>query len=594
MKTRNTTILISAFFSLVMAVQAAQASWLIDPKKFHISAHGRTGCVECHDNIGDQALHPNPANVNKKRADFFSPEKCTACHDGVMDDLDKGMHGAKRVGDRDKYAYCMRCHKPHTQQRLGDEGKGTFIPGKPRHEQCGACHEEEVSALPELSAEDRACMACHAWVDPDDPAIAEKIRQLCFHCHGRTGTKAQKMTGKMVSLINKEAYRSTPHTEVACTVCHPASAQYGHAKQRPGDCSQCHLPHDEKTARDAHMGVACESCHLDGVKPVKDAESKRVIWARERKAAETSTIHHMIRTDDEASCRTCHFKGNQVGAVSMLLPAKSILCMPCHSATFSVGDTTTVMALIVFLAGMLMLFSYWLTGSVPGAGDKGPFGKLLRLLWSVIKSLFTVKLFFIIKAMIVDVLLQRRLFRRSRARWLIHGLIFFPFVFRFSWGLLALLGSLFKPESHWIWALVDKNNPVTALLFDISGVMLLLGVTLAFVRGAMRQLDQPPGLPAQDRPALALMAGIALVGFVLEGMRIAMTGWPEGAGFAVAGFVLSVFFRDPFPASELYGYVWYVHAILTGVFIAYLPFSRLLHIIMSPVVLAMNAVSEKE
>jgi nitrate reductase gamma subunit len=142
--------------------------------------------------------------------------------------------------------------------------------------------------------------------------------------------------------------------------------------------------------------------------------------------------------------------------------------------------------------------------------------------------------------------------------------------------------------------MVDKNDPVTALLFDLSGVMLLLGVTLALVRGAFRQLDQLPGLPTQDRLALLLMAGIVLVGFVLEGMRIAMTGWPEGAGFSVVGFVLSVLFHEPFPSSELYGYVWYVHAILTGIFIAYLPFSRLLHIIMSPVALAMHAIYERE
>jgi nitrate reductase gamma subunit len=38
--------------------------------------------------------------------------------------------------------------------------------------------------------------------------------------------------------------------------------------------------------------------------------------------------------------------------------------------------------------------------------------------------------------------------------------------------------------------------------------------------------------------------------------------------------------------------VWYIHAILTGAFIAYLPFSRLMHIIIAPVVLAINAASD--
>jgi nitrate reductase gamma subunit len=39
-----------------------------------------------------------------------------------------------------------------------------------------------------------------------------------------------------------------------------------------------------------------------------------------------------------------------------------------------------------------------------------------------------------------------------------------------------------------------------------------------------------------------------------------------------------------------YGYVWYLHAILTGAFIAYMPFSKLVHIIISPFVLLANAV----
>ena len=46
--------------------------------------------------------------------------------------------------------------------------------------------------------------------------------------------------------------------------------------------------------------------------------------------------------------------------------------------------------------------------------------------------------------------------------------------------------------------------------------------------------------------------------------------------------------------SDIYGYCWYIHAILTGAFVAYLPFSKMMHIIMSPVVMAMNAVNQKD
>jgi nitrate reductase gamma subunit len=45
---------------------------------------------------------------------------------------------------------------------------------------------------------------------------------------------------------------------------------------------------------------------------------------------------------------------------------------------------------------------------------------------------------------------------------------------------------------------------------------------------------------------------------------------------------------------DVYGYVWYIHAVLTGAFMAYFPFSRLMHIIIAPLVLTINAASDHE
>jgi len=340
------------------------------------------------------------------------------------------------------------------------------------------------------------------------------------------------------------------------------------------------------------MGVACEACHLKGIKPIRDPKSKRILWERKQKMGEASEIHQMVGGKGDAVCLRCHFKGNRVGAVSMILPAKGILCMPCHAATFSVGDTTTVLTLIVFLAGMVMIFSYALSGSIPGESDMSPIGKLFKLSWSGVRTILSWKIFFIIKTMILDVLLQRGLYRQSKGRWFIHSLIFFPFVFRFFWGFIALIASLWKPDWSPVWVMLDKNHPATAFLFDLTGIMVALGVILALIRGGIRRLQQTSGLPGQDCLALGLVAGIVMIGFVIEGMRIAMTGWPAGAEYAVVGYVISMLFSESSGITDIYGYVWYIHAILTGAFIAYLPFSRLSHIIMAPVVLAMNAASE--
>jgi nitrate reductase gamma subunit len=582
-------ILILSLTTVSFNLSPAKASWLIDAGKFHMSAHMDNSCQDCHENIAGQALHPNPAHVNKKLTDFFSVDKCLSCHDDVLDKLDNGLHGAKRVTDPKKYSRCIQCHNPHYQPRLDDNRTGVD-PSKPGHEQCGACHKER-QALPALSPKDEACMACHRLVDSESPDKEEKITGLCLHCHAQKGTPAQKMTGKLVPLINVKEYDETPHAGMACTVCHPKAPAFKHDIQKPGDCRQCHLPHDEKVASDAHMGVACEACHLKGIEPVRDPESKIILWDRVHKTGEVSEIHRMVHPKEEASCLRCHFKGNRVGAVNMILPAKGILCMPCHAATFSVGDTTTMIALILFLAGFILTLSVWLTGSLPGQSTANSFCKFFMLLWIAVKALFSRKLILIIKAMFLDVFLQRRLFRQSRARWLIHSLIFLPFVFRFTWGFVALIASLWKPEWKPVWGMLDKNNPATAFLFDLTGVMVFLGVASAFIRGNLKRSNQMKGFPGQDRLALALIAGIVVIGFILEGMRIAMTGFPDGSPYAIAGYGISMLFLNTSGLPEVYGYIWYVHAVMTGAFFAYLPFSRLLHIILAPVVLALNAVA---
>ena len=378
-------------------------------------------------------------------------------------------------------------------------------------------------------------------------------------------------------------------------ICHPQATESGHGKNIHGDCRQCHLPyHDEKVAHDLHALVACGSCHLQGTQPERDPKSTHVIWKRTLKPGQVSRVHEMAIQDKDASCRHCHTPDNRIGAASMILPAKSIICMPCHAGTFSVGDTTTLLTLIAFVAGMVLVFSYVLTGVSSAGKNAGALVNFLGLLGGGIRALFSKKIGAILKAMIFDVLLQRRLYRQSPKRWLIHGLIFYAFAFRFVWGIVALIGSLWKPEWTWIWPMLDKNSPFTAFLFDLTGVMIILGVLLAYLRGRRQLSGQVPDLPRQDLLALGLIAGIVVVGFILEGMRIAMTGFPEGSSYAFMGYWIGRLLFSASSLTEVYGYVWYLHAILTGAFIAYLPFSRLLHIIVSPLVLMGNAVSRKE
>ncbi|MCA1990089.1 MAG: respiratory nitrate reductase subunit gamma, partial [Desulfarculus sp.] len=191
-------------------------------------------------------------------------------------------------------------------------------------------------------------------------------------------------------------------------------------------------------------------------------------------------------------------------------------------------------------------------------------------------------------ALVLDGVFQRRLWRISPLRGLIHNLIFFPFLVRFVWGIIALLGTLAGGGQDWAFAMAAKNEPITALVFDLTGLMVVLGVAGAMARRFLARAPRPAGLPRPDWLALGLMAGIVLVGFILEAARIAMTGAPEGSGWAFVGYGLSLAFGQA-AAGAVYAYLWYGHAILTGAFLAYLPFSRMFHILLAPIVLMLNA-----
>jgi nitrate reductase gamma subunit len=581
---RQLKIIVLFLVATVFGAPSVEAGWLIDHEKFHASVHGQNSCHDCHADINDRTRHPDPTNVNKQSSDFFDVEHCLACHDHILEDLDQGVHGSEKIVDNQSYEYCIECHPPHAELPPQDR-LDTFDPDRPLEKQCDICHEHETE-LPPFASEDQDCMICHLQPDLQDDRAAEKINRLCLHCHDQTQTRTPAGTATSVPLINTIDDQKQPHAQIACNQCHGQAAAYKHTSQELADCSQCHPPHDEKVAHDAHIRVACEACHLQGVLPVRDDESKQILWKKNQPRGEPSRIHQLVEFDDESFCRRCHHPDNAIGAAALVLPAKSMLCMPCHAATLSLGDTTTILTLVLFLGGMVMTFSLIFSGTGRKSKNIDHSGKDFKT------ADRTGKFAFRIKTILWDVFFQRRLFRQSQIRWLIHGLIFFPLVIRFLWGLVALSASLTMPDGSWIWDMLDKNNALTGFLFDLTGLMILIGVILALIRGRVQRAGQVAGLPGQDRTALILIGSIVLVGFVLEGLRIAMTGTPDSVAYAFVGFSISRLFSPLSGLSNLYGYGWYLHAILTGIFIVYLPFSRLLHMILSPVVLAWNAVTE--
>ncbi|MGC8603500.1 MAG: respiratory nitrate reductase subunit gamma, partial [Desulfomonilaceae bacterium] len=387
----------------------------------------------------------------------------------------------------------------------------------------------------------------------------------------------------IVPRVDMAKHVSILHKGLDCLACHSDAASFEHNLQRPVLCSNCHNPHDEATLHDAHSKVSCQDCHLTGIELSLDQQTKRIIWRRLPKSFDVSSLNITLPDHGTTSCHQCHKKGNHLGASVTVLPAKSVICMPCHAATFTVSDPITIASLIGFFLGMLAVVSVWFTGKTRTKNNKA------GLFDRSDKPAFHVRLFTGLKVLFLDGLLQRRLFEHSHYRWFIHTLIFWSFMIRFVWGLTALIGSLVWPSNPWIWQMLNKNNPITAVLFDLTGVCILLGILLAILRKKMsRDESLVAGLPERDWLAVILLAAIVIVGFVLEGARIALTGETDINHFAFVGWALSLLWLGISGLSDIYGYVWYLHALLTGVFLIYLPFSGMLHLIMAPLAMALT------
>lgn len=356
-----------------------------------------------------------------------------------------------------------------------------------------------------------------------------------------------------------EDHGASVHKSVACLRCHDQAAAEEHeGTVDPVACRACHAPHHEKITHDAHSRVSCRACHQTDGLPTLVNETGEVVFAPDR-GKEAFFSHRSIETNTgDAQCRRCHYSGNILGAAAMTLPPKSILCMPCHAATISAGDTVTIISLLVFGFGMIGVAAVWFSGGLD---------KSVHVVWSAV----------------MEVLLLKRLFRLSPLRWIIHALIYYPIMIRFVIGLVALGLSLYLPDTSVTARMLHKNSMFRGWVFDITGLMMIVGVLAALVRSTPD--EELTGLPAPGRAMTGLLGMIVLTGFVLEGVRMAMTGWPAGANHSPLGYGISLLFKGMIGLSDMYGVLWYLHAILIGVFVALIPFTRMLHIVTGPIVI---------
>ncbi len=162
----------------------------------------------------------------------------------------------------------------------------------------------------------------------------------------------------------------------------------------------------------------------------------------------------------------------------------------------------------------------------------------------------------------------------------------------FFWGFLALfLGTVV------VFLQADLGLPIMrgtfylyfqSLTLDLLGLLAIAGLLMALFR---RYLLRPDRLlnPPRHRTLLddgfivTLFLTILVTGFLVEGLRIAATG-DEWARWSPVGMAVAGTLRGADHATLELGHrsLWWFHLLIAFAFIAYVPFSKLRHLLLSP------------
>ncbi len=306
----------------------------------------------------------------------------------------------------------------------------------------------------------------------------------------------------------------------------------------------------------------------------------------------------------------------------------------------------------IFILGLIYKFYTWFTLKIGiSARDYTPSQRFSSAVKGTAGVIFSSKILLLIKAFILDVLLQKRILKEDFLRWMMHMLLYGGFM------LLLLMHALENFISAKLFS--DYYSTVNPFMFlrDLFGFMVVVGIGIAIFR---RFIMKVPRLKTSgmDVYAIAIVVVIIFSGILLEGVKITShTAFQDMVAdyasldaeddaeeiealesYWVKNFdVVSPNVQGPFEAEILEqglesheancaechsrpgwaftGYavaktikpmaltldnvdtaniLWYIHFLACFIGLAYLPFSKMFHLISTPVSLLANAVMEKE
>jgi nitrate reductase gamma subunit len=523
------------------------------------------------------------------------------------------------------YEDCEACH------RTGDGSAPLLAADHAQHENadCRVCHGTTGMLTPNIShpvAGWEDCRGCHDRWDGKDieiPNLADSDydhtiyeSDTCVSCHPVAISYYDGIPAVACGVCHPESaaaetVHNGPDNWVDCVDCHQAASNYPHDPERihsrDEDCTSCHHEReghwtsdkpderyslsDHIAEGDPHARVDCSACHLEIANVERDPITGRIyVILPETEEGVPPDSPELAVVGKEVDCQRCHALESTIAAPAVELPPRSVLCLACHDASPIVQDGLSWAGIGIFGAGMLVTASVWLQGSIGRQQGLSLPTRLWRIFVAFLDLITTPRLFVLIWSFIMDGILHRKLFHKSKLHWLTHAFMFLGIVARMALGIFTWIMALLLPTAAFTQTLVNKSSPAIAPIYEGLGLLVILGAVLAIVRRYVVK-DKQFITGGQDTVAIVLIGAIFLMGFVVEGVRILATDLRSGlAVFSFVGYLISLVLRlIPANWEAVYGWLWYIHAGLVAALVAYLPFSKFIHILIGPIVAAVNS-----
>ena len=245
-----------------------------------------------------------------------------------------------------------------------------------------------------------------------------------------------------------------------------------------------------------------------------------------------------------------------------------------------------VVCVAVFVLGVVSNALLWMRGK----GLVGtPEARLMRTVSRALSFVFSRRMGRLVRVFLKEALYISRLRDLSAFRWFAHLMILGGFALMLILDIAVTISmDIFGWE-----AMISSDGwaklLVRDLAFEIVGLMMLVGTLMAMTR---RFIARPKQLRTEgaDIATLSFLFLVVAGGFVLEGMGIAggIPGHEVNESYSFVGYAFSLLM--PESAGDYYDQAWLVHGVMSALLIAYIPFSKLFHMVTAPVAIELEGV----